>query len=492
MTNDHFQRRTVISGGLAWLTRVTQAVLSLGAAVVLARLLSPEDFGVFAMVVPLGVVANQLAGQCFQTALLQHHDLTPGDSPAFFLFAVRANFLLSALMIVLGLALAWFYNEPRVPAVVAAWSAATWLLTLTTFQEAMLKRDLRFPVVLAAQFIGLLAGITAAIVAAWRGAGYWALPLQLLVMEATRASGVAFTSRWLPRLADESVAGHAVQLRRAWWSLAGFRLTTWINDQPDLLAVGRIGGAFTLGVYDTARRWAWYPFEEPYVILSDVTVAGATAGRNDPAYSRRVLTLAMMSMLTLSLPLIGFVGTAADDVVATLLGKQWLEAIPYLRILCVMAAAGAVVRVMYWIPLARGAPQILFRWSVLVQMPVTVSAVLIGLRWGPWGVATAMASAWSALVVPCLFFVTQKSPIRASDVVGAVWRPIVVTAIGMLAVLFARSFVPVDPGIERLIASLVIFAISVLLAWLVMPGGWSITQAAVRSLRAAPVIPTGA
>ena len=482
------QRRTVIAGGTAWLTRMVQAVISLGTAIVLARLLTPDAFGVFAMVVPLGVVANQLAGQSFQTALLQRLGLTPDEVHDFFRFAIRANLAIAVLMVLAGFALAWFFDEPRVPAVAAAWALATWLLTITTFQEAMLKRELRFPVVMVSQLTGLVVGVASAITAAMLGAGYWALPLQVLVMEATRAAGVALTSRWAPwrrRSTTPSVSStfdpQPSTLISTWWSLVGFRLSTWINDQPELLAVGRIGGAFTLGLYDTARRWAWYAFEEPYVILTEVAVSGARG--SDPAVMRRLLTGAMTATLAVSVPVIGFAGAAPDDVVLVLLGSQWLGAIPFLRLLCIAAAAGAVLRVLYWIPLARGMPGVLLRWSLFGQLPLTLIAVLVGSRWGPMGVATAMAIAWCAAVLPCGYIVLRNSPVGPQDVLGAAWRPLLATVVGIAGVLAYRTLTILDGGLERLLIALSIFVVSFAAAWLMAPGGFSLVRTLSATLR---------
>jgi|KBSSwiStaDraftv2_1062776.scaffolds.fasta_scaffold22015_4 PST family polysaccharide transporter len=482
------QRRTVIAGGTAWLTRMVQAAISMGTAIVLARLLTPDAFGVFAMVVPLGVIANQLAGQSFQTALLQRVGLAPDEVRGFFRFAIRANLAIAVLMVLAGFGLAWFFDEPRVRAVAAAWALATWLLTITAFQEAMLKRELRFPVVMLAQLTGLIVGVASAITAALLGAGHWALPLQVLVMETTRAIGVALTSRWVPwhgRSTIHSVAStldpRPSTLINTWWSLVGFRLSTWINDQPELLAVGRIGGAFTLGLYDTARRWAWYAFEEPYVILTEVAVSGARG--SDPAVMRRLLTGAMTATLAVSVPVIGFAGTAADDVVLVLLGSQWLGAIPFLRLLCVAAGAGAMLRVMYWVPLARGMPGVLLRWSLFGQTPLTLLAVLVGIRWGPIGVATAMALAWCAALVPCGYVVLRNSPVGPQDVLGAVWRPLMATAAGIAGVLAWRSATILDGGLERLLIALSIFVVASVAAWLMAPGGFSLVRTLGTTLR---------
>ena len=243
-------RRTVIAGGTAWLTRMVQAAISLGAAIVLARLLTPDAFGVFAMVVPLGVVANQLAGQSFQTALLQRVGLTPDEVRHFFRFAVRANLAIAVLMVLAGFVLAWFFDEPRVRAVAAAWALAIWLLTITTFQEAMLKRELRFPVVMVSQLTGLVIGVASAITAATMGLGWGPPP--------AGAGHGGHASRW--RRPDESMGAVA-------WSVGdtGTRRLLDVRDSnpdPCVVVAGRVQ-AFDLDQRPAGVCWRLDGWEEP-------------------------------------------------------------------------------------------------------------------------------------------------------------------------------------------------------------------------------------
>lgn len=473
-------RRTVISGGLSWIARTVQAVVSLSAAIILARLLTPDAFGVFAMVVPLGVVANQLAGQCFQTALLQRPVLTPDESSGFFWFAIKVNLGIAVAMVAVGFALAQFFDEPRVTALAATWALAILLLTLTTFQEALLKRDLRFPIVLGAQLTGLIVGFAVGITAAARGLGTWALLVQVLVMEGTRAVLIGAVSRWLPSSSRTKTLEGLPELRRNWWSLVGFRLATWINDQPELLAVGRVGGAFALGLYDTARKWVRYPFEDTYVILSDVTVAGARGG--SPTEMRQVVTRAMMGMLAVSLPGIIFAGIAADDIILVMLGERWLGAVPYLRILSVAATASAIARVAYWAPLAGGRPELLVRWCVMVQAPVTLISVLAGLRWGPRGVAIAMAVSNAAMLVPCVRFLLSGSPVRPGDVASAVWRPMVSGLAGAAGVVTLRLTTAFDTSGMRLLVASGVCILCASMAWLLMPGGIALVRSLLNTV----------
>lgn len=481
MAAEDNRRATIISGGIAWVTRVLQAAISLGAAVVLARMLSPDAFGVFAMVVPLGVLANQLAGQAVQTALLQRQDLGTEETNQFFWFAVRTNLVIATAMVAVGFLLAAFYREPRVPAVVIVWAAMTWLLTITTFQEALLKRALRFPVVMLTQLLALAVAVGCAILAAAVGAGYWALPVQLIVMEGVRAVGVAHASRWVPKLSKTPTAQVAF-LRDAWRDLVGYRLAAWVGEQPELLAVGRIGGATPLGLYDTARRWAWYPFEEPYTILTDVAVAGARVA-GDAEAVKRFLAHSILATLTASLPVIAFAGVSAPDLVPVLLGKQWLSAVPLLRALCVMAFAGALARVAFWLPLSCGTPGVLLRWSALVHAPVTCAAVLVGMRWGPGGVAWAVAISSSAMVIPCWLAMTRGGPLTLRGLVGAAWRPAFASLAGggaMLTLAFAAD----SAASLRLVLGLGVFISVFVTTWLVLPGGVTVAASMARNVRA--------
>lgn len=480
MATEELRRQTFVSGGVAWLTRVVQAGLSLGAAVVLARLLTPDAFGVFAMVVPVGVVANQLAGQAFQVALLQRQELAPEETNSLFWFAVRVNLLIAALMVVASLILSAFYREPRVVGMASAWAAVTWFLTLTTFQEALLKRAMRFPAVMLSQFMGLVIGIASAIIAARLGAGHWALAVQLLVMEAVRAVGVAYASRWVPRKAG-NVSEGTLALRRAWRALIGYKLASWVGDQPELLAVGRVGGAFTLGLYDTARRWAWYPFEEPYAILSDVAVAGARVAGDDAA-KVRFLSRAILVTLSVSLPVIAYVAISAPDLVPVLLGDQWTGAVSFLKLLCVAAFMGALCRVSFWLPLSRSAPEVLLRWSALVQAPAILLAVIVGVRAGPLGVARGVAISTSLLVVPCFMVMARAGPLRLTGLLSAVWRPVVAS---IAAAAPVAVWQPGEHPWQRLLISSIVYGAGYLTVWVALPGGVGLAGSLARNLRTA-------
>ncbi len=433
------------------------------------------------MVVPLVVLVNSIANQGFQTTLIQAKALSPVDASAFFWFSLRISALLVAGLIAAAFVLAWFYEEPRVVAVASVWAAALLPLTLTSFQEALLKREMRFPTVLAIHLSGLVLGIVVGVIAAALGAGYWALLIQALSMEAARATGVNIVSRWRPQAPDGERAGETVRLKAFWLSLAGFRLSTWLSEQPDRLLVGRLGGATTLGVYDMARRWAWYPFSEPFLSLSDVAVASLSSVRGEPRQYRRFLGREVRAILAIALPPIAFTAVESASVIRVLLGPQWGAAVPYVRLLCIAAFFGSVGPLTQWVYFSLGDTRRLLRWSLIVQTPVLLVAVLIGALAGAKGVAVGYTAATVALSLPSVAYCLHAAPVATRDFLRAGARPALAAFAGLAVLIAAQPVLPLTIGPARLVAALAIYSPSVMLAWLVLPGG----SLAARELAAA-------
>jgi PST family polysaccharide transporter len=479
------RQRTLVAGSVVFAVRSLQAVLLLASSVVLARLLGPDDFGVFAMVVPLGVMVSGLTNHTVQTALLQQRELTPAHVDRFFRLIAGSAIVAAAFMALAGLGLARFYGEPRVVGVAGVWAALTLALVPSTFQEALLKRDLLFPRVLLVQLASMIVGILCAVAAAWRGAGYWALVMQIVVMEGGRATGIFIISTWRPTLQRRmsTPRGDASRLRRSWLSLVGLRASTWLGDLPDIVALGRLETTFMLGNYDTARRWARYAFEEPFLSLTDVAVAGLRPLHDDPESFRRAMRSAVLAMLTASLPVLAFVAAEAESVVLVVLGDQWTEAIPLLRILSVAAFFSGWAQVGRWVYLARGRTERLVGWSLFVHAPAMLLAVIAGMAGGARGIAIAVAAASALLVVPALWYSVLDTPLSLGDMLRAGARPALTSAGAAASLIVAGDLLPAVPGVAHLAAAVSAFAAAFLVIWHSIPGGTSDTRMLMRAVR---------
>jgi PST family polysaccharide transporter len=370
-----------------------------------------------------------------------------------------------------------------------AWAAVLYLVTLSAVHEALLKRQLRFGGLMSVHVGGLVLGIAAAIMAALLGARHWALLLQYVTMDLFRALAVWRICDWRPTLLVAAEDNARTRGLRAYWrDLAIFRAVTWLADHPDRILVGHLGGAATLGLYDSARRWAFYPFVELFRSVSDVAVATFSRVAHDPERYRAFVSRGLLPVLALPLPAIAFVGVEARDAVLILLGEQWLDAVPFVRLMCVAAFAGSLGRITPWLFLSRGETARQLRWAIAVQTPVMLACVLIGTRFGAFGVAVGFTVGTCAVALPGLAWALHGSPLRITGVLRIAARPAFASLAGVATLLSVDGRLPdLGGAVPDLALRAAVFGSVYVLLWLALPGGRRAAAEvldAVRELRA--------
>ena len=480
--------RSVRAGVIAAGARGVQILLSFGSVAVLARTLTPEDFGVFAMVLPITILVNTCINHALQTSVIHRSDLDHEQASGMFWLTARVNAVIAAAMALAGPLLARFYGDSRVAGLAAAWAAVLWLASLSAIHEALLKRQMRFGMVMGIGVASALAGVVGAIAAALAGAGYWALFVQVGVMDLFRLAALWIACRWRPasptHAAKTDCSEGLREMRQYWLHLTGFRALSWLGDYPDRMLAGWAGGAGTLGLYDGGRRWAWYPFTELYLSLSDVAVASFSRVGRDADQYRRFVSRGLLPVLAVSLPAIAFIFVEARSAVLVLLGGQWLGAVPFVRLMTVAAFVGSLSRLMQWIYLSLGETRRQLRWAMRVQTPVMLAAVVIGARWGALGVAGGFTAGTCVLTLPAIAWCLHVAPLRFRDYMAVVWRP-VSAAVAAAALLFALGdrLPSLTPLAFDLLLRLALFLAAYALVFLATPGGRASAGAAFAALR---------
>jgi PST family polysaccharide transporter len=310
--------------------------------------------------------------------------------------------------------------------------------------------------------------------------------IQILVMEAVRGVGIFMLPGGRPTIHWKRLGGSpgASDLRSLWLSLVGLRAAAWLGDLPDLVLVGRMETTFVLGTYDTARRWARYFFEEPFLALTDVAIAGLRPLAQASGRFRELAGNAVLAMMTASLPALSFVAIEADALVRVVLGEQWLGTIPLLRVLALAAALAALSSVARWIYLATGRTRRLVRWSVFVRFPVMAVAAMVGTLGGAYGVAVAVAIASGVLVVPTVWYSVRETPVTTRDMLRWAARP-AACSVGAAATLILANPLLDPTGASRLLKAGVLHGAAFAVLWHLAPGGLRDTRALIQTLRRA-------
>lgn len=450
-----------------------QIFLLLATGMVLARLLTPEEFGLFAMIISLTAFVATFRDFGFPMAAVQRRDLEHDQASGLFWMAVRLSVLTGLFVAAMAPLLARFYGQPRILEATILMAVAISFKGLGILHEGLLVRRMRFGRLTLVDVGSLVLGAIVAVSAALAGAGYWALVLQAVLTAIARTLALWIACRWRPALrgagrvrADPGV--RAMVRYGGKYSL--YRIVHHIGFNLDRVLLGRLVGAGAMGLYDNAFRWSRYPYRLFPMPLLEVAVAGLSRVQDDPGAYRASCRAGFLPLLSAVLPLVAYMAADARNVILVLLGEQWVEAIPLFRLLCVSTFAAALVSITTWIYLSRGETGRQLRWG-LIQAPVMVTAVALGVRWGALGVAVAFTAASWTLVVPALWYCVRPSPLTLQDLGSMVWRPALASA--MAAVVVAGISLLAGPGspLPHAALHLSVFACVYIAAWILMPGG---------------------
>lgn len=479
------KRRSLQSGLISFAAQPLKLALGIGSTAVLARLLTPADFGLVAMVAPLLALVDSLSNFGLETAIVQQEKLDRQQVSASFWLSLKINALVIGVMMLMAPVLAWFYGEAELTGITLVMAVGALSLCLSFQHKSLLKRQMRFGVLTLIDAGSLLAGAASAVGAAQLGWGYWALVLQLVVMQLTQSLAYWLVCDWRPaRYVGEVRLDSTLRAMFSYGAhLTGFRFLTRIGMQLDRILVGYVGGAGALGFYHVAYRWAYFPFEQVYYPLFDVAVSSFSRAYEDPDRYRAYCRRALMALFAVCLPALAFLFVEARDVLLVLLGNQWLEAVPLFRLLVVAVFVGSMYRVTKWLYVSAGQTQRQLRWG-LIHTPTMIVAVVIGAQWGAYGVALGYTVALCLLTCPSVVFCLKLSPLRLGDFFSAVWRSAFASLTAAVLLFAGRvTFLNAENAVLEIFVRSIIYGLFYLLLWIILPGGKQATREVFENLQ---------
>jgi len=459
-------RRSARAGAVATAGQAAQLLLTLGAMVLLARLLEPADFGVIAMAMTLVSFVGVVRDLGLPGSVIYQHQPTHDQVSTLFWLSVAFASALAIGVALSGPLLATLYSEPRLVWLMPVPAVAVAVISLGAQHEALLKRELGFERLAMVNLAGTAAAVTTSVALAIGGAGYWALAVHPPVEAIVAVAGYWLASGWRPGRPRRG-AGLWPMLRYGADTTAS-RVATHLGKHLDRVLLSVYTGPASVGLYAVADRWAAMPAQLLYGRLSGGATAGLTRVRDDAeryrAYYRRSIGLLWSVML----PALAGVALESRPIILVVAGPQWEDAAPLLRWLAVAALAVSVSQTCKWMFLAEGRtrPQLVVGVMAAVA---SAAAVAIGVAFGVVGVALGFAIA-NVVMAPIILAVwLRRSPVRWSDVGHAIARPAGATSVmaGVWLVLRNPSGLAL---LDRFVTTAVLGG-AYAVAWIALPGG---------------------
>lgn len=389
--------------------------------VVLARLVSPAEHGVFAMAASLTLVLVLFRDFGLGAAAVQAPELSEEQKTTLWHAHAAIGVGLTVLTAALAPAVARFYGEPRVSPVLWAMSGSMLLIGLHAWPRVLLARELRFAELNRLETLAAVIGTGAMIVAGALGAGAFAFVAFLLVSEMVILVESWRVCRWRPR-----APGRWASLRGLWRhgaDLTGYNVLGYFLQQLDTLLMGRWFGAYSLGLYTRPGQLLVLANTHVSAPLNQVLLATlARLGRASPDFTRHVRETANL-LAHLTLPLAAACAVAPDLIVVAVLGHGWPEAAPLLRWLAVSAALSYLTAIVYPLCVATGHTRRLALMAA-AALPVIWIGLWLGRAHGPAGLAAGVALANLALLAPRLAWAVHGTPVKLRDLAAAFFGPL--------------------------------------------------------------------
>ena len=455
-------RRLAVRGGAA---TISAAALSLAvqvvSTVILARLLTPADFGLVAMVTTFYMLLMGVGANGCNEAIIQRDKMEQFLASNLFWINFAVGLILTIGFAAAGSLLAQFYRNPQVAHVAVAMSPAILIAAISVVHVSLLKRAMRFATVSANEVVGRAVNTAVAILLTLRGWGYWALVAGIVAQALSIAIGAWWLCRWIPSLPRRGMGTRAIVRFAA--NVYGTFNANYFTRNFDNLLVGWRFNAAALGYYKKAYDLFALSASQLTAPLNNVALAALSRVKHDPVRFRR--------QLARSLGIVAFIGMAlgADltlvgkDVVRLVLGPKWLESGRIFELF----GPGIGVMLLYstvgWIHLSIGKPGRLLRWT-LVESAATALLFVLALPWGPAGIAVAWSVSSWMLLIPAFWYAGRPIQFGTAQLMAVVWKFVVasltagwVTTITVRRLAFLAMPASAGAALEGIIVISVVF-----------------------------------
>lgn len=411
--NDDLGSRSMRGGVVTLSVQILKFLLSMSATIVVARLLAPQDYGLVGMVVVLISFLGMFQYLGLPSATVKWSQLN--HSQVSTLFWVNVALSTAIMLAVLGSAplLAWFYDEPRLTGIAAGYAIGIFFTGISIQHMALLTRQMRFSAIAAIDICALSAGLCAAILAAWHGAGYWAIVLNQLVFALATIAGAWTFCKWRPGL---PVRGSGVRsMLKYGGNLTGYNFTTFFAQNLDNALIGKFWGAYQLGIYSRAYQMLLMPLGQINTPLAAVALPALSRLADSPERYRAAYLKILEKIAMLTMPGVVFMIATSDWLMLFLLGPQWREASRIFMLLGIAAIIQPVSRTGLWLFITQGRSREMFKWGI-VGAVIAVVSIVASLPWGATGVAASYAITDLCISTPLFFwYIGRRGPVRAGD-----------------------------------------------------------------------------
>jgi PST family polysaccharide transporter len=379
-------------GGISWSVagKMGDQLLIFTLGILLARILSPREFGLVAMVMIFTGFAKVFQDVGLGVALVQYQGVTEKHRSSVFWVNTGTGILLTILFAVLSPLIADFYDEPVLAPLASVLALQFLFGGISVVHRKLFQKRIDFK---ALSGVGIGSTFVAGVTAIWMalmGYGVWSLVARYLINSLAAAAILWGMSSWRPRFLFSWDA-----LQDLWQfslNLLGTKsMNFWVRRLDDLL-IGRYLGSDPLGLYTKAYKIMLVPLRNVSRVIGRVMFPALSSIQDDIPRVRRTYLRMTETIALVTFPLMLGLFATADPFVVGVFGSQWSGMILPLQVFCFVALWQSIATLNGNLYLSQGRTDLQFRVSLFTK-PFMIAGIVIGLYWGLMGVVVGYSAA---------------------------------------------------------------------------------------------------
>jgi O-antigen/teichoic acid export membrane protein len=414
--------RESASSGVKWslISNVARQGLQVISTTVLARLLTPTDFGLVGMAAIAVGFVGLFRDLGTAAAVVQSPNLSEDLLSSVFWTNVVVGAVATTGLILISPAIGTVFQDPRIIPLLRVLSFSFLVSSFSTVHQALLQRQMDFQSITKAELTGVVFGAPIGIGLAFTGMGSWSLVFQSLIATSISSFMLWRLCSWSPtgsfRISDIKTVSHYSL------NLTGSNIFDYLARNADNFLIGKYCGPRDLGFYSLAYRIMCYPIQVLSAVVGRVMFPVYSRLQDTDSRFQRAYLNVTSAIAFLSFPLALGILATRELFVFTLFGSQWTAVPTLLLILVPVGLIQSVETTVGTIYQAKGKTDRMLRWSIVASVLVIVS-FLVGLRWGIYGVASAYAIMSFILAIPSFIIPFRLINLSLAHFVAALWRP---------------------------------------------------------------------
>ncbi len=369
--------------------------------IILANLLSPKDFGMFAMLTIFIAISQTFIDSGFDNALIQKNDVTDSDYSTVFYFNIIIAVVIYIILFFAAPYVADFYNTPVLELVMRVVCFSLVFSSFGLIQFVKFKIDMDFKSIANVVLIANLLSSVIAIIMAMLGYEIWALVAQIMGLYFFRTLFFWIKSSWRPKWHFSFKSFKSMFSFGSKLLMAG--LLNEVFENIYNVVIGRMFPAASLGFFDQAKKMQNIPITTLAKIVGNVTLPAFSKVQNQKEKLQYGFDKSIKFQSFLSFPMMAGLAVVAEPVISFLIGDKWLPCVPYLQLMCIAGMIYTLHTSNLNILVVKGRSDLFLKLEIIKKI-IIVIAIIIGLNWGILGLVIGqVVTSFISLIINAYF-----------------------------------------------------------------------------------------